>query len=173
MAVVRDKRLRLHVRSGMHGSITESMLGRSYNMGQARRLALSLAPAPLWGASIKPPPLGVDIYSPVLGVTDMRQHDSIFDCSIDIIEDKFEKALVEFYQIDKLRLPNDLGERAILFRLGLHLHGVFENYDVFAEYNRDIKQPKRLPNRKLFIPDLVIMKPGDDSLDANLLAIEA
>ena len=62
MAVVRDKRLRLHVRSGMHGSITESMLGRSYNMGRASRLASSLAPAPLWGASIKPPPLGVDIY---------------------------------------------------------------------------------------------------------------
>ena len=49
MAVVRDKRLRLHVRSGMHGSITESILGRSYNMGQARRLALSLAPAPYGG----------------------------------------------------------------------------------------------------------------------------
>ena len=100
------------------------------------------------------------------------RHQSIYHCPIAILEERFERALVAFYQLDKLRLPVDLAERAILFRLGLHLHGNFEDYDVFAEYNRNIFQPKRLSNNRLFIPDLVIMKPGD-SPDSNLLAIEA
>ena len=49
MAVVRDKRLRLHVRLEMHWSITQIMLGRLYNMERASRLASSLASAPYGG----------------------------------------------------------------------------------------------------------------------------
>lgn len=62
MAVVRDNRLRLHVRVGMHGSITQKHVGAFVQILSEQDGWLCHSPMPPMGAQIKPPLLEVDIY---------------------------------------------------------------------------------------------------------------
>lgn len=79
------------------------------------------------------------------------------------------------YQKDKIQLPNDINERASVFRIGHYLaniienDGYFESYHVDVEYNRDLDSVKTL-DKIMIIPDLIIHERGTNS--NNLVAIE-
>jgi hypothetical protein len=97
---------------------------------------------------------------------------------------KILQALDKLYKRDDYLISNDIsgtekhvGERAIVFRLGIYLEEVFRSDSEFAkynldiEYNRNIGQIKQLPehNNRVY-PDLIVHKRGSQEL--NILVIE-
>ena len=83
--------------------------------------------------------------------------------SLEILYEK-DKELFEFTTIDPL-----VSERCLTFRLGYYLQNEFIGYDVDSEYNRHIKNIKKIEDANVF-PDLIIHKRLKD--EHNLLWIE-
>lgn len=78
---------------------------------------------------------------------------------------------------DSQQIEKHVGERAIVFRFGLYFQkvldecGMFSDYNLDCEYNRNGTDPKKLPiiGDRIF-PDLILHKRGNN--DNNLLVIE-
>ena len=83
--------------------------------------------------------------------------------SLEILYEK-DKELFEFTTNDPL-----VSERCLTFRLGYYLQNEFIGYDVDSEYNRHIKNIKKIEDANVF-PDLIIHKRLKD--EHNLLWIE-
>ncbi|MHB8128944.1 MAG: DUF2971 domain-containing protein [Mobilitalea sp.] len=98
---------------------------------------------------------------------------------------KVLKALNKLYENDEYlirnnqsgNLKNHVGERAIIFRLGIYLEELlrgdseFAKYNLDNEYNRNIGQVKQLPEHENGVyPDLALHKRGNN--DDNILVID-
>lgn len=85
---------------------------------------------------------------------------------------KNDEYLIKIYS-DKYNKDNHVSERGIVFRFGVYLEKYrlkyFPQYDLDAEYNRNINLIKML-NSKPVIPDLIIHKRGTN--ENNLLVLE-
>ena len=87
-------------------------------------------------------------------------------------------ALDELYAKDLHLFTYRVHERAIVFRFGHYLQNQMDLYDVFRqynldfEYNRNGRQPKRIParSRNGAVPDLIIHRRGVNT--HNLLVLE-
>jgi hypothetical protein len=107
-----------------------------------------------------------------------------------IVEEKVHVAIDCLLSNDSYLLEVDANERAITHWLGVYLHEQFEDWDVDCEYNRQLKNTKRLfsekwesppdlapdgtppafdTNAKTVYPDIIIHRRGTDR---NLLVIE-
>ena len=104
------------------------------------------------------------------------------------IEEKVNLALDTFYEKDKYFIDNDLHERSMTHKLAIYLEGLFKEYDVDCEYNKNISKSKKIHDieykiqeiRKIekdeykdsvvVFPDITIHKRGNKL--KNLLVIE-
>jgi hypothetical protein len=95
-----------------------------------------------------------------------------------LINGCIEAALDELYDKDLHLLLYRVHERTIVFRFGHYLqnkldaHEVFKQYNLDFEYNRNGRQPKRIPTRSRngAYPDLIIHRRGLNT--HNLLIME-
>ena len=98
----------------------------------------------------------------------------MIDCTLDILYNKEP----ELFNIDSSdEIEAHVGERAIVFRFGLYFQraldecGLFYDYKLDCEYNRNGVVPKRLPPEgKLRNPDLILHQRGNNN--HNLLVID-
>lgn len=103
----------------------------------------------------------------------------------DEIRRKVQSAIDEFKQRDSVLLEIDVNERTMTHKLAEYLQQEFQGWDVDCEYNRKIKDLKKLlrpPNNssgldfwedtdaKTVYPDIIVHKRKSDE---NLLVIEA
>ena len=81
----------------------------------------------------------------------------------------FESAVAKLLQNDRDLLCKDVAERAITHRLAFHLAGLFDEWHVDCEYNRDIDTIKRLKfaiepggniRTRAVLPDILVHKRG-------------
>ena len=104
------------------------------------------------------------------------------------IEEKVNLALDIFYVKDKYLIDNDIHERSMTHKLAIYLEGLFKEYDVDCEYNKNISKSKKIHDieykiqeiRKIekdeykdsvvVFPDITIHKRGNKL--KNLLVIE-
>lgn len=101
------------------------------------------------------------------------------------LQQKVWQALDKLYERDKYLIINNInenvenhvGERAIVFRLGIYLEELlrydseFAKYNLDSEYNRNIDKVKKLREHgNVVYPDLIIHKRGSN--DDNLLVVE-
>ena len=97
---------------------------------------------------------------------------------LNLLDELLNTALDELYEKDSYLLENRVHERAIVFRFGHYLQnlmdksGQFQNFNLDFEYNRNGRQPKRIPAnpRNGAFPDLIIHRRGSNHY--NLLIIE-
>lgn len=91
---------------------------------------------------------------------------------------KLIPAIKRFYATDRQLLVKKVGERAVMFRLGVRMINEFRPADVYAEYNKRENpytgetQPKGLINlhKTTSAPDLAVF--FNRVLDPNMLVIE-
>lgn len=92
----------------------------------------------------------------------------------DQIENKIILSIKKFYQKDFELLNYEtedpiICERTVTHKLGCYLQKLFERYNVDCEYNRHLKDIKKLEDKNIF-PDIVIHTRKTD--DYNLVWIE-
>ena len=98
--------------------------------------------------------------------------------TLTLINGCIEAALDELYDKDSHLLLYRVHERTIVFRFGHYLQNKLDAYEVFNqynldfEYNRNGRQPKRIParSRNGAYPDLIIHRRGSNT--HNLLVME-
>ena len=97
---------------------------------------------------------------------------------LNLLDKLLDSALDELYEKDCYLLEHDVHERTIVFRFGHYLQnlmdatGKFQNFNLDFEYNRNGRQPKRIPAnpRNGAFPDLIIPRRGSNQ--CNLLIME-
>ena len=97
---------------------------------------------------------------------------------LNLLDKLLDSALDELYEKDCYLLEHDVHERTIVFRFGHYLQNLmdatdeFQNFNLDFEYNRNGRQPKRIPAnpRNGAFPDLIIHRRGSNQ--CNLLIME-
>ena len=97
---------------------------------------------------------------------------------LSLLNKLLDSALDELYEKDSYLLEHDVHERTIVFRFGHYLQnlmdatGEFQYFNLDFEYNRNGRQPKRIPTnpRNGAFPDLIIHRRGSNQY--NLLIME-
>lgn len=91
---------------------------------------------------------------------------------LDYIRVKFKEALDKLYKDDYSLIRRRCSERSIVFRMGLYLaNSVAEcGLDVDCEYNKNVCEPKTLPNRRFNYPDIIVHRREQN--ESNFLIIE-
>lgn len=93
---------------------------------------------------------------------------------------RLEAALSRLLENDRYLLEQNLSERSISHRCAEHLQGVFPEWHVDCEYNRNFEQVKRLEigvpdtspgetEARTVYPDIIVHRRGTDE---NLLVVE-
>jgi hypothetical protein len=95
-------------------------------------------------------------------------------CQISTLQEKLKEAISRAYEQD-IQLLEKRTERPFVFRVGLYLNELIKdclpsNTVIDCEYNRNMDDPKRLPNDTICTPDLLIH--SRDRADNNFLAVE-
>lgn len=96
------------------------------------------------------------------------------------VETSLKAALVCLLEADSYLLKHDLSERSISHKLAEHLQGVFPEWHVDCEYNRDFDRVKKLDidisetspeetEARTVYPDIIVHLRGTDR---NLVVIE-
>ncbi len=94
------------------------------------------------------------------------------------VKDRVQQIIDEFLVKESSLLLNNASEQSITHRLAVMLEGVFQNWDVDCEYNRDQSTIKKLiyaisPNEgaeeRSVVPDIIIHKRMTEN---NFLVIE-
>ena len=88
---------------------------------------------------------------------------------MDHVCDKINKALITLYKRDSYLLKNDAHEVTISHKLACYLQDMFEEFDVDIEFNKNLKDSKRVDN-EIRRPDIIVHKRGTN--DSNFIAIE-
>lgn len=86
------------------------------------------------------------------------------------VRGKLRLAIEELYKNDFPLIKLRCCERSIVFRLGIYLNNIFEEYDVDCEYNKNGDCIKSLPSRRYNFPDIIVHKRKEK--ENNLLIIE-
>ena len=97
---------------------------------------------------------------------------------LSLLDKLLDSALDELYAKDRYLLEHYVHERTIVFRFGHYLQnlmdatGEFQDFNLDFEYNRNGRQPKRIPAnpRNGAFPDLIIHQRGSNQ--CNLLIME-
>lgn len=94
-----------------------------------------------------------------------------------ILEEAIKRALNQLYKNDSYLLEHNLHEQCIAFRLGLYLYEElkrcgFSDYDLDAEYDKNMDRKKWLKSwPKGARPDFILHKRGEN-IPTNILIIE-
>ena len=86
------------------------------------------------------------------------------------VRGKLRLAIEELYKNDFPLIKLRCCERSIVFRLGIYLNDIFEEYDVDCEYNKNGDCIKSLPSRRYNFPDIIVHKRKEK--ENNHLIIE-
>ena len=99
------------------------------------------------------------------------------DEKINLLLELVSTALDELYSKDEHLITYEAHECSIVFRFAHYLQNLMDAHEVFAQYNLDVeynrngRQPKRIPNNRIGVrPDVIIHKRGLN--DHNLLIME-
>ena len=91
----------------------------------------------------------------------------------------FVEKITEFYDEESQLLEDDLCERALVFRIGCHLHNAFDGCSVYCEYNKahggievTPKQIRHEEKSRLVYPDVIIFSDVEEGSDANKIVVE-
>lgn len=91
------------------------------------------------------------------------------------IKEKVIDSIKELYSEDYYIIDNDVSERSITHKLAIYLQNQFTEYDVDCEYNRNMKNPKKITfiernTRNRVFPDIIVHKRGE--ISNNLIIFE-
>ena len=91
------------------------------------------------------------------------------------IKEKVIDSIKELYSEDYYIIDNDVSERSITHKLAIYLQNQFTDYDVDCEYNRNMKNPKKITfiernTRNRVFPDIIVHKRG--KISNNLIIFE-
>lgn len=86
------------------------------------------------------------------------------------VREKLRLAIKELYEKDFSLIQRKCCERSIVFRLGIYLNNIFEEYDIDCEYNKNGDCIKSLSSRRYNFPDIIVHKREEKG--NNLLIIE-
>ncbi len=85
------------------------------------------------------------------------------------VREKIERALKKLLKFDSQLLSFDVNERSITHRLAIYLEDEFPEYHVDCEYNRDVKDPKRI--NKIKEKANMTENPNDPIADTNAVSV--
>ena len=88
---------------------------------------------------------------------------------MDSVCEKINEALTYLYKSDSYLLEIDAYEVTISHKLACYLQDIFKEYDVDIEFNKNLKDSKRVDN-EIRRPDIIVHKRGTN--DSNFIAIE-
>ena len=99
---------------------------------------------------------------------------------VDMEKNRFRKIFIQkikdFYDNERNLLDDDLGERALVFRIGGRLYNAFDKCSVHCEYNKahraDETTSKSIPGKIHTYPDLIIVSDIEKGSDANKIVVE-
>lgn len=88
---------------------------------------------------------------------------------MDHIYNKINEVLNILYKNDSYLLEIDAHEVTISHKLACYLQAIFKEFDVDIEFNKNLKDSKRVDN-EIRRPDIIVHKRGTN--DSNFIAIE-
>lgn len=97
---------------------------------------------------------------------------------LELLDNAISAALDMLYENDVYLFSREVHERTIVFRFGHYLQNIMDEsadlkeYNLDFEYNRNGRQPKRIPGRSRngAYPDLIVHKRGSNTY--NILVME-
>ena len=100
---------------------------------------------------------------------------SCYELEFEEIKKKVLDSINELYFKDYYIIDNDVNERSITHKLAMYLQNQFTDYDVDCEYNRNMKNPKKITfiernTRNRVFPDIIVHKRGE--ISNNLIIFE-
>ena len=88
----------------------------------------------------------------------------------------FVQKIKDFYDNESQLLNDDVGERALVFRIGCRLYNVFPGCSVYCEYNKahgdNETTSKSIPGKIHTYPDLIIFSDTETGSAANKIVVE-